>query len=171
MAESGSSKKAHAYIVMGVAGCGKTTVGKILADRLNIPFFDADQFHPAQNVEKMSRGISLDDNDREPWLKILSAKISQSLQVHGAVLACSALKEKYRRILKGTQGGQVTFIYLQGSRDLIYTRMQERKDHFMPVSLLDSQFAVLEEPIDAITVSIEQPPLQICETIVKTIGI
>lgn len=157
------------YIVMGVSGCGKSTIGSMLAQRLQIPFLDADRFHPPENVEKMSRAIPLTDGDREPWLKILSMKIRDSLRAEGAVLACSALKEKYRIMLRGNSSKDVTFIYLKGSKDLIYTRIRERTDHYMPSTLLDSQFEALEEPVDALTVAIEGTPIDICEAILKKI--
>jgi carbohydrate kinase (thermoresistant glucokinase family) len=129
-------------VVMGVSGSGKSTIGKLLAERLMLPFFDADDFHTISNIEKMKSGQSLNDKDRAPWLKILADNIDYWLHDKGAVLACSALKNSYRSIL----GESNTYIYLQGSFELIYQRLQERSDHFMPESLLRSQFDTLEVP-------------------------
>ncbi|MFA4944679.1 MAG: gluconokinase [Lentisphaeria bacterium] len=144
------------YVVMGVAGCGKTTVGQRLAARLGVPFHDGDGFHPPANVAKMKAGVPLDDADRAPWLALLAAKIAEWNQAGGAVLACSALKERYRAMLCGGQPGQVRFVYLKGSRDAIRRRMEERQGHFFPAALLESQFAALEEPRDAIVVDVAQ---------------
>jgi carbohydrate kinase (thermoresistant glucokinase family) len=138
-------------IVMGVSGSGKSTIGKILADKLTIPFFDADNFHPSPNIEKMKSGQSLNDKDRAPWLKILSKNIESWNNEKGAVLACSALKSSYRKIL----GQDHFYIYLKGSFALIHQRLQERPDHFMPESLLKSQFNTLEEPENAFIISID----------------
>jgi carbohydrate kinase (thermoresistant glucokinase family) len=153
-------------VLMGVSGCGKTTVGQILADKLKVPFYDADDFHPAENVEKMNKGIPLTDDDRDPWLNRLSANIMKWNKTGDAVLACSALKKKYREYLD-TENAEVIFVYLQGSKELILNRMKKRKDHYMPVSLLDSQFDVLEEPKNAITVSIEEAPSDIANEIIN----
>lgn len=144
-------------VVMGVSGSGKTTVGEGLAKKLGVPFYDADDFHPASNVEKMSSGVPLTDADREPWLKILSQKLASG---EAAVLACSALKESYRQLLnEGSQ--KIQWVYLKGSKDVIRERMQERKGHYMKASMLDSQFATLEEPEYGIHTSVEQEPEKI----------
>lgn len=153
------------FIVMGVSGSGKTTIGKALARALNIPFHDADSYHSKTNVEKMKRGIPLTDNDRSPWLETLSSNIEKWEKEGGGVLACSALKAVYRKILVSKTQEQVTFIFLQGTRDRISERMRNRKGHFMPETLLDSQFSVLEPPKDAITVSVENTPEKILEEI------
>ena len=142
------------YILMGVSGCGKSTVGEKLAKSLGIAFQDGDSFHPQANLEKMAGGKALNDKDRRPWLQSLAEHILQWNKGSGAVLACSALKEKYRAIL--SQYGGVIFIFLKGPRALIAKRMKER-DHFMPLSLLDSQFSELEIPEDAWAFSIEAP--------------
>lgn len=136
---------------MGVSGSGKSTIGKILAEKLSIPFFDADEFHPPSNIDKMKSGHSLNDQDRSPWLKKLAEKIEIWNSGQGAVLACSALKSSYRTIL----GRDHFYIYLKGSFALIYQRLQERSDHFMPESLLKSQFDALEEPENACIISID----------------
>ncbi len=148
-----STAPAPVVIVMGVSGCGKTTVGKRLAKRLNVPFLDADDFHPPENIAKMQSGQPLQDTDRIPWLDILS-KLLQDHQYNGVVLACSALRQRYRdHLITGLVHAR--FIYLKGSFDEIYTRMKLR-DHFMPASLLKSQFSTLEEPQEAIVLDISE---------------
>lgn len=143
------------YIVLGVSGCGKTTIGKELAHVLDLPFYDADDYHPLENIAKMSAGQALNDQDRQPWLAKLALLIYQWEQEGGAVLACSALKESYRNIL--TTSCEAQFIHLKGSKETILKRMKAR-EHFMPLSLLNSQFETLEEPENAWTISIEQEP-------------
>jgi gluconokinase len=162
----------HAIVVMGVAGSGKTTVGKALAERLGFAFRDGDEFHPAQNVEKMRAGIPLDDSDRAPWLKAIAAWIDEmrAARRHG-IVACSALKRAYREVLIGERS-DVRLVYLKGSQELIAGRMAARRGHFMPASLLASQFATLEEPRDeedAIVVSIAPEPPEIIEAIVANL--
>ena len=137
--------QAMVIIVMGVSGSGKTHVGKLLAEALSLPFYDADNFHPPHNVAKMKQGHPLTDADRAPWLAILADKITEWNQRGGAILACSALKESYRVQLSSEYTADVRFAYLQGSKELILKRMLAR-DHFFPPELLDSQFADLEEP-------------------------
>ncbi len=135
---------------MGVSGSGKTTIGKVLAARLGCEFLDGDDFHPPANVAKMTAGTPLTDADRLPWLKNLHEKL---LAHHHAVLACSALKESYRRILaEGLSGCR--FVHLRGSIELIRARLAGRRHRYMPASLLESQFATLEPPPDAIEVDI-----------------
>lgn len=157
------------YVVMGVSGCGKTTVGTLLANEKNIPFFDADDFHPEENIRKMQAGVPLNDNDREPWLNILSENIREWNDDSGAVLACSALKKSYRKTLT-SKSSDVTFIWLDGSFDLIKSRMQKREGHYMPPGLLQSQFDALEPPSEAVKVSIDQPPDNILSDILKTLN-
>ena len=147
---------------MGVSGSGKTTIGKLLADTLNIPFYDADDYHPKSNILKMSNGIPLNDDDRLPWLQILNSVLVNSKE-SGAVLACSALKEKYREILSKDIGTE--WVYLKADIDLIATRMAEREDHFMPVKLLQSQFDVLEEPTYGIHLDVLTAPNEIVHQI------
>ncbi|MGR3809708.1 NADP-dependent phosphogluconate dehydrogenase [Jiulongibacter sp. NS-SX5] len=140
--------------VMGVCGSGKSTIGDALAQKLNIPFFDGDDFHPQENIDKMSKGEPLNDNDRAGWLAALNAKAKEE---KNAIFACSALKETYRTILfEGLTNGHL--VYLKGSYELIDKRMKARKNHFMPPGLLDSQFATLEEPTYGIQTSIDQSP-------------
>lgn len=159
--------KARFLIVMGVAGSGKTTVGEQLAQHLGWNFYDADAFHPAENIAKMANGTPLNDTDRVPWLAALSALISTSLkQNRPAVLACSALKESYRQqLLAGNEG--VQFVYLKGSYELIWSRISSRKDHYMKPQMLQSQFEALEEPADAWTFDVSLPVAEIVEGIVK----
>ncbi|GAB4243720.1 MAG: gluconokinase [Candidatus Methylacidiphilales bacterium] len=143
-------------VVMGVSGCGKSTLGKRLAELTGQPFFDADDFHPKSNVEKMRNGIPLDDKDREPWLRTLRELIQDHQDRGGLVLACSALKERYRQILSG--GTElITWIYLKGSKEAIRSRLEARTGHFMPASLVDSQFATLEEPTYGLVFDIAEP--------------
>lgn len=147
-------------LVMGVTGSGKTTVGVLLAARLQWEFADADDFHPPANIEKMEHGIPLTDEDRLPWLQALHGKIAAWLsQGHNAVLACSALKQHYRQIL--WNGPEVKLVYLKGSYDLILRRIASRQHHFAHEDLLASQFADLEEPTDAIVVDVGKTPDQI----------
>jgi len=153
-------------IVMGVSGCGKSTIGKLLARELMLPYFDGDDFHPKENVAKMSNGEPLTDVDREGWLMALNALAKKNTD-KGAVIACSALKEVYRSILQDKIDPYVRFIYLEGTYDEINQRMQERKDHFMPTELLKSQFATLEPPKKALRVSIKNLPEEIVKDILK----
>jgi carbohydrate kinase, thermoresistant glucokinase family len=158
-------------IVMGVSGSGKSTIGKALADALGWPFYDGDDFHPQANVEKMSKGIPLTDADRAGWLDSLAELIRTSLQENRpGVLACSALKQRYRDQLC-VDAAQVKFIYLKGSYELIKARMQARPGHYMKPGMLDSQFAALEEPSDAITVSIESEPAAIIAEVRQQLGL
>ena len=151
-------------IVMGVSGSGKTHIGEMLAKVLSLPFYDADDFHPVSNVQKMEQGESLTDADRQPWLQKLANKIQYWNQADGAVLACSALKESYRVTLSQNYTNLTQFVYLKGDPSLIRSRMHKR-DHFFPPHLLDSQFADLEEPRRAVVVDINQAP----EAIVKEV--
>jgi len=145
------------FIVMGVAGSGKTTVGKALADRLGWDFFDADDFHPAENIAKMAAGIPLNDSDRTPWLTALSDQLFATLNAgRHPVLACSALKELYRRQLMEGKNG-VEIIYLRGSYDLLWARLSTRQGHFMKPDMLKSQFATLEEPKNALILDVSMP--------------
>jgi carbohydrate kinase (thermoresistant glucokinase family) len=143
-------------LVMGVSGSGKTTVGKAVAASLGLLFLDADDFHPPENVAKMAAGLSLTDQDREPWLAAIAGKLT-ALRSEGRpfVLACSALKERYREILVQAAPGLVV-IWLQGSPDLIRERMLAREHHFMPSALLESQFVTLEPPASAIRLDIRE---------------
>jgi len=140
---------------MGVCGCGKTSVGRALADKLGWAFLDADDFHPAANVAKMAAGIALDDDDRWPWLDRMRGELAR-IESRGehAVLACSALRERYRDRL--SQGRDLRWVYLKGDFATIEPRLASRSGHFMPASLLASQFAALEEPAQALVIDIRQ---------------
>jgi len=145
-------------ILMGVSGCGKTTVGKALAARLHVPFYDGDNYHAQENLAKMATGIPLTDADRAGWLTLLAAMIdTETLAGHDGVLACSALKKAYRDVLGSRSMKNVRFVYLKGPYDLIIERIKMRGGHFMKPKMLKSQFEILEEPDDAITVDISNP--------------
>ena len=154
-------------IVMGVAGSGKTTVGRALAEHLGWDFYDADDFHPPENIAKMTNGIPLSDSDRVPWLALLHDLISTSLaQNRPGVLACSALKEHYRQqLLEGNPDVQIVF--LRGSYELIWSRLAQRKDHYMKPSMLHSQFETLEEPTNALVLDASKPVNVILREVLK----
>ena len=156
---------------MGVSGCGKTTVGRLLATHFAWEFLDADGFHPPANVEKMRAGTPLGDADRVAWLASLRQAIAERLAAgRSAVLACSALREGYRRELRHP-GEPVRFVYLKGDFATIRQRLLAgREGHYMPVSLLGSQFDTLEEPMDAIVVSVELSPEQAVLEIVRALN-
>ena len=144
-------------MVMGVSGSGKTTVGKLLAESLNCDFSDADDFHPPANIDKMSRGIPLEDVDRLPWLLQLQATIDRwLLENKNVVLACSALKVSYREMLCRDKQ-RMKIVYLKGDFELFAARLKNRENHYMKADLLSSQFATLEEPEDAIIIDASQP--------------
>ncbi len=156
-------------VVMGVSGSGKTSVGSGLALQLGWQFFDGDDFHPPQNVQKMAQGTPLTDTDRIPWLEELQKLIhTQFKQGNSIVLACSALKASYREILC-KNNPDVIFVHLVGDFQLIADRMRERNDHYMKASMLESQFATLEVPADALSVSIDQPVASIIEEIIQSL--
>jgi gluconokinase len=154
-------------IVMGVAGCGKTAVGKTLARYWGWKFYDADDFHPPENIAKMTNGIPLNDSDRALWLASLHHLISSCLKAkHSGVLACSALKERYRQqLLEGNQGLQI--VYLKGNYDLIWSRLSARQDHYMKPHMLQSQFVALEEPTNALSIDVAVPVDEVIQTILK----
>jgi carbohydrate kinase (thermoresistant glucokinase family) len=151
-------------MVMGVAGSGKTTLGKKLALALNCPFYEGDDFHPPLNVEKMRKGIALTDEDREPWLRLLAEKMKTWKQANPVfVLACSALMAKYRRILE--TGGEVKWIFLKGEYELVLKRLSQREGHYFPPQLLQSQFQDIEEPEGALTLDIALPEDKMIEMV------
>lgn len=152
-------------ILMGVTGAGKSTVGRYLSQELGWSFIEGDDYHPPANIQKMAQGQPLDDADRIEWLDQLAMLIGQlSDQDQPAVMTCSTLKRSYRSQLRAAGRG-VHFVYLRGERDLLWQRLSDRQNHFMPASLLDSQFATLEEPRRALTINVDQP----VTTIVKEI--
>ncbi|MFD8597241.1 gluconokinase [Kitasatospora sp. NPDC059646] len=148
MALNVENQQPPVIVVMGVSGVGKTTVARLLAHRLGLPYAEADDFHPAANIAKMSAGIPLDDQDREPWLRALGAWLGERAGAGtGGVVTCSALKRSYRDILRDACP-EAFFLHLTGSHDLVGDRIAHRTGHFMPPSLLDSQYATLE-PLQA----------------------
>ena len=153
------------YILIGVAGVGKSTVGKKLAKMLDLTFIDADKYHSRNNLYKMTRSIPLNDEDRRPWLDTLNKKISEWNNDGGAILACSALKESYRIIL--SRNNDVVFVALEGSKDLIRERLMCRKHHVFSFDLLQSQFECYESPLGGIIVSVNQSVEQICLNIIE----
>ncbi len=154
-------------IIWGVAGVGKTTIGELLAQELGWKFYDADDFHPQVNIDKMERGEPLTDEDRQPWLQSLRKAITRSLAANkSAVLACSALKQKYRELLR--VNADVKFVFLHGSRTRIADQLKQRRGHFIDPALLDSQFADLEEPApseNVLTVELRDNPDELVEKI------
>ncbi|HMB02496.1 MAG TPA: gluconokinase [Isosphaeraceae bacterium] len=164
-------KPARIVVLMGVAGSGKTTVGKVLARRLGWTFHDADEYHPASNVAKMRAGVPLTDEDRTPWLQALARLIDEARdRGEDVVLACSALRLAYQEYL-GHGRDVVKFVYLKGSPELILRRVEARTGHFMDPRLLPSQFEILEPPEHAIEVDITPPPDEIAAEIRRRLGI
>jgi gluconokinase len=159
-------------VLMGVSGSGKSTTGAALAKALGWPFRDADSFHPPANIAKMSQGLPLDDEDRSPWLAAIAGWIDERHELgEPGIVSCSALKRTYRQRIVGERRG-VRLVYLRGSKALIGRRLEARKHHFMPASLLDSQFTVLEEPRadeHAIVVSVAMSPRRVVEAILAAL--
>ncbi|MEP6711106.1 MAG: gluconokinase [Ferruginibacter sp.] len=155
--------------IMGVAGSGKTTIGQLLAAKTGYVFYDADQFHPQKNMDKMKAGVPLTDEDRWPWLAAINNFVSEKLVSNNIILACSALKQAYRKRLDMGIEQQVIWVFLNGSYKIIMSRMQKRSGHFMPPSLLRSQFDALELPQDALKVDITLAPDAIVEDIISQI--
>lgn len=166
--------QAKAIVVMGVCGCGKSTVGIQLAERLGMAFVDADDLHPQANIDKMSRSIPLNDDDRWPWLDIVGETLAQNVSAKGgAVVACSALRQAYRDRITEAAGQPVLFVYLAGSYETISDRLNQRGGHFMPPALLKSQFETLETPNAgelAIEVDIRLSVDEIVEQIVQRLA-
>ncbi|MCU1550063.1 MAG: carbohydrate kinase [Glaciihabitans sp.] len=159
-------------VLMGVSGCGKSTVAALLAGELNWPFEEGDSLHPQANVEKMAAGHALDDNDRWPWLEKVAEWVEERLDEgsHG-IITCSALKRSYRDIIN-RRGRGIEFVYLAGSKEVIAARLATRHGHFMPPSLLDSQFATLEEPTDdepSIRIEVGPPAPVVADEIVESL--
>lgn len=156
------------WIVMGVAGSGKSTIGRLLADSLGVTFHDADDFHPPENKAKMGAGIPLTDEDRWPWLRAMAAAMPAWEAAGGAVLACSALKESYRQVLRDGAPGAVRFAFLDGPREELERRLRVRQGHFMGPKMLESQLATLEAPKDAVRLDIRLKPREIVSRIRRT---
>lgn len=158
-------------IVMGVSGAGKTTVGYMLAEALGWRFLDADDLHPESNLAKMAKGVPLTDEDRMPWLWMLSGLIGAALQQgDDLVLACSALKESYRKTLE-VDPARVRFVFLDAPREVLARRLSERRGHFMPASMLDSQLATLEIPASALRVDVSPPVRDVVASIRQALGV
>jgi len=157
-------------VLMGVAGAGKTTIGRLLASQLKWDFADADDYHPAANVEKMGKGIPLTDADRTPWLATLRAPIAGWIAARkNAVLACSALKRTYRESLRVAPDVQIVF--LKGMLQLLHQRLHSRHGHFMTEQMLESQLATLEEPEHAVVVNVDRSPAEIVTEIRASLGL
>lgn len=156
---------------MGVAGSGKSTIGAMFARALHLAFLEGDDLHPAQNVERMAAGIPLTDDDRRPWLLAIAGQLRDAQRAGmGLVVACSALKRSYRDLLRSVGAADVRFVYLTGTRALLAERLANRRGHYMPAALLDSQLATLEEPAadeHAWVCDISQPPEAVVADLVK----
>jgi len=154
-------------VVMGVAGAGKTTVGRLLATRLGLPFLEGDDYHPPANIAKMSSGRALTDEDRLPWLRAIACDLAALAERgEGAVVACSALKQAYRdELARGLPA--MIFVHLTGPPELVAARLARRAGHFMPPALLESQYLALEPPADGLTVDISAPPDAIVDAILE----
>ncbi len=153
-------------LIMGVSGSGKTTIGKLLSEQTQINYYDADDFHPQSNIHKMANNIPLTDTDRLPWLENLAKKIAAWEHSGGAILACSALKERYRKILSSSSK-TVFWVYLSGSFDLIKSRIESRTGHFMDTALLQSQFDTLEIPKYGLEIPVDHTPEEIVNRIIS----
>lgn len=167
MSTAASPQFSDAIVVMGVTGCGKTTVGEALAAHFKVAFTEGDKLHSPANIAKMSSGTPLTDEDRSPWLATIGEKLRGT---EGHVASCSALKKAYREAIATAAQRPVIFVHLHGSRAVLQARANARKGHFMPPSLLDSQLATLETPTDdetAITIDIDQSPESIVSVAVR----
>ncbi|MEM6895255.1 MAG: gluconokinase [Bacteroidota bacterium] len=162
--------KHRILIIMGVSGTGKSTIGKLLSEKLKVPFFDGDDFHPERNILKMKSGQPLTDEDRKDWLLALNELAKTQQKSNGGIIACSALKQVYRDMLNAEIDPSLIFIFLEGSFELISSRMATRKDHFMPIDLLKSQFDTLEIPEDVIYADISKSPSEIVEHIIQKLS-
>lgn len=156
-------------IVCGVSGTGKSTIGKLVAESLHLPFYDGDDFHPDYNVQKMIKGLALTDEDRAPWLTLLSSKLAYWESQKGAVLACSSLKEAYRKTLASKCQRAINWVILNGTIELLTSRLNSRKGHYFNPALLSSQFAALELPDYGLMLDVKLPPQEIVNKIIKQV--
>ena len=156
--------------LIGVSAVGKTSIGKSLSETLKLPFYDADDYHPRSNKQKMASGSPLTDDDRQDWLLRINELAEEQIKKNACIIACSALKKSYRKILQKGVESQVKWIFLEGDFKLLKKRLADRKDHFMPISLLRSQFETLEKPDDAFRVSVDQSPQQIHDLIISELN-
>ena len=156
-------------IVGGVSGSGKSTIGKLLSEKLKLPFYDGDDFHPQSNIEKMANGQALTDQDRQPWLLELAEHLSLWQKQGGAVLACSALKESYRKTLSSIEKDQIHWVILTASEALLKERLANRRDHFFDQRLLDTQFAALETPDYGLVIDVASSVEETVEQIIKAL--
>ncbi len=155
------------YLIMGVSGSGKTTIGKALSHELGYAFYDADDFHPPDNIAKMSQGLPLNDSDRLPWLLVIKSVINEHQQLQkDAIITCSALKQSYRDLLAENTTNLI-WIYLQGNYETILKRLQQRSQHFMKENMLISQFKTLEEPANAMFMDVNLPVSEIVKEIIN----
>lgn len=155
--------------IMGVSGVGKSTIGKLLAKKLEIPFFDGDDYHPEANILKMSNKEPLTDEDRQPWLLRLNELAKKELATHSCIIGCSALKQTYRDVLSKGVEHQTVWIHLQGTFEEIMERLSNRSDHFMPAALLKSQFDTLQESAVSINIDIHHKPIEIIHLIMDAL--
>ena len=157
------------FVIMGVSGSGKTTIGKAVSNKFGWKYYEGDEYHPVQNIEKMKNGIALNDEDRLPWLLYLRTIIEEAVNRNeNIVITCSALKEAYREVLK--VNNDVKFVYLKGSYDLIKKRMEERTNHFFKPEMLKSQFEALEEPVEAIKIDITKSTESIIKDVIDKVN-
>lgn len=158
----------HSVIfIMGVSGVGKSTIGCLLSERLKLPFFDGDDHHPVSNILKMSQGKPLTDKDRQPWLLILNELAKNQLRTNSCIIGCSALKQTYRDALSQEIENQSIWVHLQGTFDQIMERMEKRSDHFMPATLLQSQFDTLQASKTSINIDVGRSPHEIVDRIIE----
>jgi carbohydrate kinase (thermoresistant glucokinase family) len=156
--------------IMGVSGSGKTTIGLQLSGKTGYPFYDADDFHTEENIAKMNAGIALTDEDRWPWLENIHHFVTQKITTHTIIVACSALKEVYRQRLSKSIEKNCRWVFLQGGYDTIMQRLKNRQGHYMPPTLLQSQFDALEFPADSILVDIKLSPKIIVDDIISKLN-